>query len=559
MHSVSNSIKRRLSRIPSESFGIGSLHLKPYDILLKDLEVQSSLGRENGLKACRAMWRQTSTVIWEIDKTGQDITPLLDIKHSNILKVFGSVISDKPTHPMLLLEYAPGGNLFNYIHRREEAIPKQQFFNFVYDAFQAVQYLHRCNIVHKHIRSKNFLVFPQGLKVCNYSMLKSERNSINVENESWRWSSPEMLRNPLEVTTQSDTYSLLIVVWEMLTDKLPFEEEDERSKWKIINEDLRPSIPNDLKGSIVKIFKNGWQKDPIKRPNIDVTEQSLCLYALENGFSYHRFNQSFDMLTCKCREELQDSMSVLNVVVISSNVVAIHMIVSNSTYKVQIFTINKGLLKVVDSISNGDSSKISVFRICAKKQKILAIGGKLDLDDIIMTTINTDGEHEDERILKSHFPWYKCQSVACDNQGKIYILVLQSHHTWQCWKYDETKPCCLIFTHRGLSVAPKILIQNNMIWCTLASNVGIYDLVGNRLHNLQISFLDLAISKGGFIATSIPYSNKLQLLNYTGKEIKAFTILKRDDEDTHLAFLTDTSIIIANDHSIEMVQLNSID
>ena len=71
------------------------------------------------------------------------------INHPNVIKFYGHQKEKKDI--IMILEYAPNGNLFSYI-RKKERLSESEAFQFFYQTAQALNYLHKNDILHRDIK-----------------------------------------------------------------------------------------------------------------------------------------------------------------------------------------------------------------------------------------------------------------------------------------------------------------------------------------------------------------------------------------------------------------------
>lgn len=86
--------------------------------------------------------------------------------HPNIIKV-EEVLKDKNDY-LLLLEYAEGGNLENYIRNQRKLNIDEALFFFI-QICNALKFLHSSNIIHRDIKSRNVLITKERIiKLCDF-------------------------------------------------------------------------------------------------------------------------------------------------------------------------------------------------------------------------------------------------------------------------------------------------------------------------------------------------------------------------------------------------------
>ena len=94
----------------------------------------------------------------DVERVAREIHILKMIRHPNIIQLYE--IIETPKQLYLIMEYAPGGELFDYIvkHSRVKEPLAQKFFHQI---IAGCEYLHKLNIVHRDLKPENLLLDHQ--------------------------------------------------------------------------------------------------------------------------------------------------------------------------------------------------------------------------------------------------------------------------------------------------------------------------------------------------------------------------------------------------------------
>jgi len=83
------------------------------------------------------------------------------------------------------------------------------------------------------------------------------------------WLAPEVMKG-LEYSSPGDVYSFGIILWELYTRQHPFDEFNikfmHQLEHKIMDEDLRPTIPQNCLSEYADLVTSCWHPDPKSRP-----------------------------------------------------------------------------------------------------------------------------------------------------------------------------------------------------------------------------------------------------------------------------------------------------
>jgi uncharacterized protein (TIGR02145 family) len=154
---------------------------------------------------------------------------MIQLNHPNIVSV--QDLLDEPDFVAIELEYIEGETLKEYLHR-EGALPDDDIEKLLRQMLDAVEYIHKKGFVHRDIKPSNFMLTPSGvIKLTDFGIAKNldGNNSDHTGTGTGmilgtpKYMSPEQVRNTRDVTAQSDIYSLGVVLWEMVTGKVPYD------------------------------------------------------------------------------------------------------------------------------------------------------------------------------------------------------------------------------------------------------------------------------------------------------------------------------------------------
>ena len=191
------------------------------------------------------------------------------LSHPNIVKVYDVSYGDRLQY--IVMEYVEGITLKEYI-QQQGIIDTREAVYFVTQILRALQHAHDKGIVHRDIKPQNIMLISDGtIKVTDFGIARFSRSETKTMTEtaigSVHYISPEQAKGSV-TDSKSDLYSVGVVLYEMLTGKLPFQSDNAVSvalmqlqKDPVQPRQINPNIPVGLE----QIIMRAMQKNPIDR------------------------------------------------------------------------------------------------------------------------------------------------------------------------------------------------------------------------------------------------------------------------------------------------------
>lgn len=189
------------------------------------------------------------------------------LEHPNIVNIY-DVGSENGLH-FIVMEYVEGITLKTYVEKKGQLSFKEAT-SIAIQVARGIEIAHNKEIIHRDIKPQNIIISTEGkVKVTDFGIARAiSSNTISAEvMGSVHYASPEQARNGY-VDGRSDIYSLGIVMYEMVTGRVPFDGDTTVSVaiQHLQEEMVEPSVyAPDLPISYEKIVLKATQKSPDRR------------------------------------------------------------------------------------------------------------------------------------------------------------------------------------------------------------------------------------------------------------------------------------------------------
>jgi eukaryotic-like serine/threonine-protein kinase len=189
------------------------------------------------------------------------------LSHPHIAAIYDAVADEGANY--IVMEYVDGDTLEQYA-RPDSLLPVQRIVEIVYKCARALEYASKEGVIHRDIKPANILLAGKtDIKISDFgAALTAATETTQLSGVgSPAYMSPEQVKE-LPLTYQTDIFSLGVVLYQLLTGRLPFQGANNYSMiYQIMNvEPPRPiQIRPDLPPRIDAIVMRALQKNPAAR------------------------------------------------------------------------------------------------------------------------------------------------------------------------------------------------------------------------------------------------------------------------------------------------------
>ncbi len=185
---------------------------------------------------------------------------------------------------IIIMKYYKLGSLKDYITRNFYNIKWNEKLNILIHIVQGLNHLHNQNIIHRDFHSGNIL-YENEIDIVISDLGISKSSIDNEDDEIYgviSYVAPEILQGK-EYTTASDIYSFGMIMWELITGRLPFWDQNNDLELIIkISKNFRPPIIQNTPKSYNELMQECWDSDPNKRPTTsDILEKLIIIEKVE--------------------------------------------------------------------------------------------------------------------------------------------------------------------------------------------------------------------------------------------------------------------------------------
>ncbi len=233
------------------------------------------------------------------------------LSHDNILALYD--FGEQRPWYYLVMPYIEGGTLRDYLLRRER-LTLEEAGSFLNQIASALQYAHDHGVVHRDVKPSNILLRLDGhAYLVDFGLAKAKMEAESLTHAGAMVGTPEYMApeqsNGLH-DYRSDIYSLGVVLYQMLTGRVPFTAESPVAV-SLKHIQAQPPPPRELNADIPQSIEDVILKALEKDPNERYQEARILSAAYKKALQQEKANKLFDDEPADTEvEEAHSSLSV---------------------------------------------------------------------------------------------------------------------------------------------------------------------------------------------------------------------------------------------------------
>ena len=246
-------------------------------------------------------------------KEQQDVineaTILGKLDHPNIIKLFEFFESKVPKHTLnIVTEYADGGDLSEKIKsQNNKPFTESDILDYFTQICLALKHIHEKKIIHRDLKSGNVFLMQSGLvKLGDFGIAKNFQNTMDKAKTmvgTPYYLSPEILENK-PYDAKSDIWSLGVLLYEMMTFKMPFNASSLPMLSVKIMRGNYPPPPAVYTKDLREIVSKCLTVIPSRRPSIqEILRMPIIQNRIRNFLDEIQYNKEFSKTIAKKYKE----------------------------------------------------------------------------------------------------------------------------------------------------------------------------------------------------------------------------------------------------------------
>ena len=254
----------------------------------------------------------------EKKETYNEVLILKKVNHSNIIKFIDVFKKSKPNNTLnIVTEYADDGDLNQKIEKlkkKKSPFTEKEIINYLVQICLALNHIHKKKIIHRDIKSGNIFLTKGGLvKLGDFGLSKGFKNTWEKAKSKVGtpyYLSPEII-NSKPYNSKSDIWALGVLLYEMMTFKMPFNANSLPSLSLKILRGTYQYPSSYYSRDLINLVKQCLTIEPKKRPSAEMIlkmnfiKNRICGYLNEINF-----NENLSMTVIKKYKEKKEKKNI---------------------------------------------------------------------------------------------------------------------------------------------------------------------------------------------------------------------------------------------------------
>ncbi|GAM22002.1 hypothetical protein SAMD00019534_051770 [Acytostelium subglobosum LB1] len=255
-----------------------------WEIDFNELEMGELIGQGGFSRVYHGRWRQQEVAIKQIelqsyrslDDFRKEVGILSKLKaHENLLRYYGACANAKYCY--IITEFLPRGSLYDLLHKEGTRglvrIDTPLILKFALGVALGCYNLSNYDppIYHTDLKSKNLLITNDlHVKICDFGLAsckKKDNGMADAERLAYvYYAAPEIL-NSRPFTEKSDVFSFGTILWELITNVIPFNGMTPMEVKDFLKSGQRLAIPSECPEFLQRLITDCWKHNAEERPS----------------------------------------------------------------------------------------------------------------------------------------------------------------------------------------------------------------------------------------------------------------------------------------------------
>jgi len=304
--------------------------------------------------------------------------------HENIIRLIESI--ETKNHFLIVLEYAPKGDLFKLLKRKSKFTEPEAFLFFT-QICNAIHFLHTNHLMHRDIKPENILLTCNNqVKLCDFGCCGQAYLGRKTLCGTSEYIAPEILKR-CPYNEKADIWSLGILLYEMIHGYTPFKGTTDYDIYRNILEN-KPTFSAEIKEDLKSLIKSMLNANPEKRPTVEqILEHAWIQRVYKDSLEIElRFSTKQDKNRCSIEEKSHTQLSTENTL---KNIPQIHEFLESEEPEISDFgaeskaQFSQSFISAASDIprtllyqypgcqENAQTKQGKIMKLCTSKSKVI--------------------------------------------------------------------------------------------------------------------------------------------------------------------------------------------
>nr|XP_038027051.1 maternal embryonic leucine zipper kinase-like isoform X4 [Anas platyrhynchos] len=202
----------------------------------------------------------------DLPRVKTEIDAMKNLSHQHICQLYHVIETSKKI--FMVLEYCPGGELFDYIISKDR-LSEEEARVFFRQIVSAIAYVHSKGYAHRDLKPENLLIDEEhNLKLIDFGLCAKPKGGLDYHLNtccgSPAYAAPELIQGKAYIGSEADIWSMGVLLYALLCGFLPFDDDNVMAVYRRIMRG-KYTIPKWLSPSSTLLLSQMLQVDPKKR------------------------------------------------------------------------------------------------------------------------------------------------------------------------------------------------------------------------------------------------------------------------------------------------------